>query len=245
MHRVLLPSCSRLTRNLLGSSEQTKFLPWLLPARSMFIQVQDTPNPMTLKFLPGVPVLGEPNRTIDFTSVSEAKKSPLALQLFRVDGVKRVFFGEDFITLTKLDEDTDWAVMKPEIFATIMDYFASGKAILSDDTPESPSDTAILPDDDDTVAMIKELLDSRVRPMVQEDGGDITYLGFEDGVVKLKLKGSCTGCPSSSITLKSGIKHMLQFYVPDVRDVIEVHDEADSIVEKELEKLEKKLGVVE
>uniref|UniRef100_A0A915B7A6 NFU1 iron-sulfur cluster scaffold homolog, mitochondrial n=2 Tax=Parascaris univalens TaxID=6257 RepID=A0A915B7A6_PARUN len=208
--------------------------------RSMFIQVQETPNPLTLKFLPGEPVLGPGRGTMDFTSVSDAKRSPLALQLFRVDGVKRIFFGEDFITVTKVDEETDWAVMKPEIFATIMDFLQTGKAIINDgEVPDGSMDTMILPDDDDTVAMIKELLESRVKPMVQEDGGDIIYKGFHDGIVHLKLKGSCTGCPSSLITLKSGIKNMLQFYVPEVVDVIEMKDEEDLLIESALKKMEK------
>uniref|UniRef100_A0A0K0FWH2 NFU1 iron-sulfur cluster scaffold homolog, mitochondrial n=1 Tax=Strongyloides venezuelensis TaxID=75913 RepID=A0A0K0FWH2_STRVS len=209
----------------------------------MFIQTQETPNPLTLKFMPGKSILKDNSRTFEFTSVSDAKKSPLALQLFRIEGVKGVFFGEDFITITKKSEDLHWGVMKPEIFATIMDFLNSGKTILNEDFMESDeiTDTTILPEDDDTVAMIKELLESRIKPMVQEDGGDIIYKGFEDGIVKLKLQGSCTGCPSSQVTLKSGIKNMMQFYVPEVVDVIEVKDEEDNIIEKELEKLEDKL----
>lgn len=211
--------------------------------RSMFIQTQETPNPLTLKFVPGRSLLKENTKTYNFTSVSEAKQSPLALQLFRVDGVKGVFFGEDFITITKQSEDLHWGVMKPEIFATIMDFLNSGKAVINDEYVDldEVTDTTILPEDDDTVAMIKELLESRIKPMVQEDGGDVIYKGFEDGVVKLKLQGSCTGCPSSQVTLKSGIKNMMQFYVPEVKDVIEVKDESDDIIEKELEKLEEKL----
>ncbi|TKR73846.1 hypothetical protein L596_021104 [Steinernema carpocapsae] len=231
----VLQSASRLSNN-----------PGIQPSfsRSLFIQVQDTPNPMTLKFLPGQQVLDDGSRTFNFATVSEAKQSPLALQLFRVDGVKGVFFGEDFITITKNSEDTEWSLMKPDIFATIMDFLQSGKPVITElsAADQEPSDTTILPHDDDVVAMIKELLESRVRPMVQEDGGDITYLGFEDGVVNLKLKGSCTGCPSSSVTLKSGIKNMLQFYVPEVKDVVEVKDEADDLVEEQLKKFEKTLG---
>uniref|UniRef100_A0A0N5B6H2 NFU1 iron-sulfur cluster scaffold homolog, mitochondrial n=1 Tax=Strongyloides papillosus TaxID=174720 RepID=A0A0N5B6H2_STREA len=224
----LIAKCNNISRNFI---------------RSMFIQTQETPNPLTLKFMPGKSILKDNSRTFDFTSVSEAKKSPLALQLFRIEGVKGVFFGEDFITITKQSEDLHWGVMKPEIFATIMDFLNSGKSILNEDFVESDeiTDTTILPEDDDTVAMIKELLESRIKPMVQEDGGDIIYKGFEDGIVKLKLQGSCTGCPSSQVTLKSGIKNMMQFYVPEVVDVIEVKDEEDDIIEKELEKLEDKL----
>ncbi|KAK0399898.1 hypothetical protein QR680_003264 [Steinernema hermaphroditum] len=237
---------ARIFRSAVASSRiiQPSSSTLLISDRSIFIQVQDTPNPMTLKFLPGQQILGDGASTYDFSSVSQAKASPLAMQLFRVDGVKSVFFGEDFITITKQSEDTEWALMKPDIFATIMDFLQSGKPIITDVSAadQGPTDTTILPDDDDVVAMIKELLESRVRPMVQEDGGDITYKGFEDGVVKLKLKGSCTGCPSSSVTLKAGIKNMLQFYVPEVKDVVEVKDEADDLIEKELEKFEKTLG---
>uniref|UniRef100_A0AC35UHE4 NFU1 iron-sulfur cluster scaffold homolog, mitochondrial n=1 Tax=Rhabditophanes sp. KR3021 TaxID=114890 RepID=A0AC35UHE4_9BILA len=213
----------------------------------MFIQTQETPNPLTLKFLPGKSILKESSKTYDFATVSTAKQSPLALQLFRVDGVKAVFFGEDFITITKKSEDIHWGVMKPEIFATIMDYLNSGKAIISDElaNSEAITDTTILDEDDDTVAMIKELLESRIKPMVQEDGGDIIYKGFKDGILQLKLQGSCTGCPSSQITLKSGIKNMMQFYVPEVKDVVEVKDESDDIVEQEFKKLEKELGIVD
>uniref|UniRef100_A0A0K0E128 NFU1 iron-sulfur cluster scaffold homolog, mitochondrial n=1 Tax=Strongyloides stercoralis TaxID=6248 RepID=A0A0K0E128_STRER len=215
------------------------FLQFINPKRT----TQETPNPLTLKFVPGRSLLKENTKTYNFTSVSEAKQSPLALQLFRVDGVKGVFFGEDFITITKQSEDLHWGVMKPEIFATIMDFLNSGKAVINDEYVDldEVTDTTILPEDDDTVAMIKELLESRIKPMVQEDGGDVIYKGFEDGVVKLKLQGSCTGCPSSQVTLKSGIKNMMQFYVPEVKDVIEVKDESDDIIEKELEKLEEKL----
>ncbi|CAJ0574582.1 unnamed protein product, partial [Mesorhabditis spiculigera] len=211
--------------------------------RNMYIQVQDTPNPLTLKFLPGQTLINEENRTYEFANVSAAKASPLALQLFRIDGVKSVFFGQDFVTITKKNEETEWGLMRPHIFATIADYIQSGKPLITEGQVPEYSDTAILDTDDDTVAMIKELLESRVRPMVQEDGGDITYVGFDDGVVKLKLKGSCTGCPSSSVTLKNGIQNMLQFYVPEVKDVIEVKDAEDAIIEDQLKRIEKKLGI--
>ena len=182
--------------------------------RSMFIKTQDTPNPSSLKFLPGAKVLE--HGTLDFPTVSSAQKSPLAKLLFRIEGVQGVFFGGDFITVTKVDDDNyEWKVMKPEIFATIMDFFHSGLPIVHDDAVPS-GDTEILEDDDDTVAMIKELLDTRIRPTVQEDGGDIVYMGFDDGVVKLKMQGSCTSCPSSVVTLKNGVQNMLQFYIPEV-----------------------------
>ncbi|XP_022100228.1 NFU1 iron-sulfur cluster scaffold homolog, mitochondrial-like [Acanthaster planci] len=208
-------------------------------ARSMFIQTQDTPNPNSLKFIPGVPVLDQ-GGTVDFPSARTAHSSPLARLLFRIDGVKSVFFGSDFITITKVDDDTtEWAVMKPEIYATIMDFFTSGLPVMTDEQPAA--DTEVHEDDDDTVAMIKELLDTRIRPTVQEDGGDIVYMGFEDGIVKLKMQGACTSCPSSVLTLKSGVQNMLQFYVPEVVGVEQIEDEADQVANEEFNKLEEKL----
>ncbi|KAE9554123.1 hypothetical protein FO519_002660 [Halicephalobus sp. NKZ332] len=200
---------------------------------------------MTLLFDPGEKILDSSGRTYEFASATSAKQSPLAIQLFRVEGVKRVFFGEDFISITKENEDDDWAIMKPKIFATIMDYLQTGKPVITDmeELSSQPTDTTILPEDDDVVAMIKELLESRIKPMVQGDGGDVIYMGYDDGVVKLKLQGACTGCPSSSVTLKSGIKNMVQFYIPEVKDVIEVVDEKDSLAEKALDEFERtKLG---
>lgn len=142
----------------------------------------------------------------------------------------------------KVDDDSfDWKLMKPEIYATIMDFYTSGLPIVNDSAKPS-SDTEIFEDDDETVAMIKELLDTRIRPTVQEDGGDIIYVGFEDGIVKLKLQGSCTSCPSSIVTLKNGVQNMLQFYIPEVVAVEQVVDKADEIAELEFLKLEEKLG---
>ncbi|VDN04122.1 unnamed protein product [Thelazia callipaeda] len=201
--------------------------------RNVFIQVQETPNPATLKFNPGRAVLGKGKGTLDFFNFSSAKKSPLAMKLFRIDGVKSILFGSDYITITKKDESDEWAVLKPEIFAILMDYFQSEKPIVNEgEIPENPKDTEIQPEDSDTVAMIKELLECRVKPMVQEDGGDVVFKGYYDGVVHLKMQGSCTGCPSSSVTLQSGIKNMLQFYVPEIRDVVEVKDEVADSIEK-------------
>uniref|UniRef100_A0A8C1V2P7 NFU1 iron-sulfur cluster scaffold homolog, mitochondrial n=1 Tax=Cyprinus carpio TaxID=7962 RepID=A0A8C1V2P7_CYPCA len=149
-------------------------------------------------------------------------------QLFSIDGVKSVFYGPDFITITKADNETEWRVIKPDVFATIIDFFTSGLPVVNEaDAPRA--NTASSEDDDEVVAMIKEVLDTRIRPTVQEDGGDVVYQGFEDGIVKLKLQGSCTSCPSSIITLKSGIQNMLQFYVPEVEGV-----EQDVDVEKEV-----------
>ncbi|KAL1462544.1 hypothetical protein WDU94_014373 [Cyamophila willieti] len=206
---------------------------------SMFIQTQDTPNPNSLKFIPGVPVLEEPGQTIDFPTGQSAYCSPLGKLLFRIEGVKSVFFGHEFITVTKQDDDVDWKLLKPEIFATIMDFFSSGLPVLTDTQPSS--DTAIHEDDDETVQMIKELLDTRIRPTVQEDGGDIQFISFEDGVVKLKMQGSCTSCPSSVVTLKNGVQNMLQFYIPEVVAVEQIEDEMQIMTKHEFEKLEKKL----
>ncbi|NXS77452.1 NFU1 protein, partial [Erpornis zantholeuca] len=201
---------------------------WHRAVRGMFIQTQDTPNPNSLKFIPGREVLE--SRTMEFSTPAAAYCSPLARQLFRIEGVKSVFFGPDFITITKESEDLDWNLLKPDIYATIMDFFASGLPVVTDEAPRT--DTAASEEDDEVVLMIKELLDTRIRPTVQEDGGDVIYKGFEDGIVQLKLQGSCTSCPSSIITLKNGIQNMLQFYIPEVEGVEQVVDDDDD-VEKE------------
>ncbi|KRY31282.1 NFU1 iron-sulfur cluster scaffold -like protein, mitochondrial, partial [Trichinella spiralis] len=204
--------------------------------RSMYIQVMETPNPHSLKFLPGIPVL--PGRTAEFPNRPSAENSPLARAIFRIKGVKSVFFGEDFITVTKNSEVKDWVTMKPEIFSTIMDFFTSKQDIIIDDSTEKDA----ADDDNDTVAMIKDLLNTRIRPTVQDDGGDVVFMGFDDGIVKLKLQGACTGCPSSVYTLKNGIENMLKFYVPEVKGVEQVVDEVEEIAEKEFQKLETKLN---
>ncbi|XP_020513075.1 NFU1 iron-sulfur cluster scaffold homolog, mitochondrial [Labrus bergylta] len=197
---------------------------WVIPGRTMFVQTQDTPNPNSLKFLPGRTVLE--SGTLNFAGPRDAHCSPLARQLFRIDGVKGVFLGPDFITISKADDNMEWKVIKPDVFAAIMDFFTSGLPVVNEDSKPN-ADTAPSDDDDEVVAMIKELLDTRIRPTVQEDGGDVLYRGFEDGIVKLKLQGSCTSCPSSIITLKSGIQNMLQFYVPEVESVEQVKDEEE------------------
>ncbi|KAL3273673.1 hypothetical protein HHI36_015103 [Cryptolaemus montrouzieri] len=205
---------------------------------NMFVQTQETPNPNSLKFLPGVKVL-ESGQTIDFPNSQAAYCSPLGKLLFRIEGVKSVFMGPDFITVTKSDDDIEWKILKPEIFATIMDFFVSGLPVLKDAQPNS--DTQINEDDSEIVQMIKELLDTRIRPTVQEDGGDIIFLGYDNGIVKLKMQGACTSCPSSIVTLKNGVQNMLQFYIPEVVAVEQVKDEADKVSESEFEKIEKKL----
>lgn len=178
----------------------------------MFIQTETTPNPLTLKFIPGLPVNdGEP---IAFTDKNSARCSPLAEALFAIKEINAVFLGSDFITVTK-SVDSQWDLLKPEVLTTIMEHFVSGKPVFSEG--ETPArDTDVSDDDSELVKQIKELIETRVRPAVAQDGGDIVYRGFEDGIVKLELHGSCSGCPSSSVTLKNGIESMLKHYIPEV-----------------------------
>lgn len=194
--------------------------------RSMFIQTQSTPNPMSLMFYPGKPVMEV--GSADFPNARVAMNSPLAKSLFGIDGITRVFFGSDFVTITK-SEEASWDFLKPEIFAAIMDFYSSGKPLFLDSNVAASMDTAIHEDDSEIVAMIKELLETRIRPAVQDDGGDIEYHGFDPdtGIVKLKMQGACSGCPSSSVTLKSGIENMLMHYVPEVKGVEQELDIGD------------------
>lgn len=194
----------------------------------MFIQTEKTPNPSSLKFLPGVEVLPERYGSGMFFEKGdrEYQKSPLAVRLFTIEGVTAVFLGRDFITVTK-GPDEAWAPLKTLIFGAVMDAFGDGIEVMTDAPPVS--DTTILDEDDEIVAMIKELLETRIRPAVQEDGGDIFYVDFDHGtgIVRLRLAGSCQGCPSSSVTLKSGVENMLQHYIPEVTSVEQVDpDEA-------------------
>jgi Fe-S cluster biogenesis protein NfuA len=192
----------------------------------MFIQMQETPNPNSVKFLPGCDVLK--NATMDFPNPKAASCSPLAKSLFQVKGVKGVFFGSDFITITKEDDDIEWSLIKPDIFAAVMDFFTTGQPVITDAPQSSAVDeVSYSSEDEETIAMIKELLDTRIRPTVQDDGGDIVFMGFEEGVVKLKMQGSCTSCPSSVVTLRNGVQNMLQFYVPEVMGVVQVDDEGN------------------
>ena len=177
----------------------------------MFIQTETTPNPNTLKFLPGQDVLGL--GTAEFTDAVKAANSPLAALLFAIDGVSGVFLGSDFITVSKA-ETGDWATLKTLVLAGIMDHYASGKPVILESVSETGSD-----DQDPIVVKIKDLLETRVRPSVAQDGGDITFDRFENGVVYLHMKGSCAGCPSSTATLKHGIENMLKYYVPEVTSV--------------------------
>ena len=175
----------------------------------MFIQTESTPNPLTLKFLPGVPVM--PSGTLFITSREQAKTSPLAATLFAVEGVSAVFFGSDFITVTK-NEESHWEALKPILLTVIMDHFVAGKPVMGA-AQAAAEDSA---GDSELEKQIRELIDTRVRPAVAQDGGDIVFRGFKDGIVSLELHGSCSGCPSSTVTLKNGIENMLKHYVPEV-----------------------------
>ena len=182
----------------------------------MFIQTEATPNPATLKFLPGRSVL---EGTLEMTSREQAVKSPLAEKLFGVPNVSGVFFGSDFITVTK--SDGEWQQLKPLILGAIMEHYMSGAPLLRDGEQAGDSDEAEFFDaaDAETVKTIKELIETRVRPAVANDGGDITFRGFKEGVVFLSMKGACSGCPSSMATLKHGIQNLLRHFVPDVTEV--------------------------
>jgi len=183
----------------------------------MFIQTEQTPNPQTLKFLPGKVVMDE--GTAFFQNIDKTTNSPLAKRLFGVDGVTGVFFGSDFITITKNDS-LDWQLMKPAILGAIMDHFNSEEPTINNETKDKGKKSLLEnPEDSDIVKQIKELLDTRVRPAVAMDGGDIIYDNFKDGIVYLHMQGACSGCPSSTATLKMGIENMLKHYVPEVKEV--------------------------
>lgn len=181
----------------------------------MFIQTENTPNPNTMKFLPGQDVLGD--KTAFFTDSENAKASPLASALFVLKDIRAVFFGGDFITVTKT-ESSDWDVLKPQILTTVMEHYQSGLPLMGGaSTGESgAAEITYSADDQEIVDTIKELIETRVRPAVAQDGGDIVFHSFVEGIVKLEMHGSCSGCPSSTATLKSGIENMLKHYVPQV-----------------------------
>ena len=181
----------------------------------MFIETEQTPNPATLKFLPGRRVMAQ--GTADFAGAEAAHRSPLAERLFQVEGVTGVFLGSDFVTVTKAEGKT-WQVLKPAILGIIMEHFAANRPVLLVGE-DATSETRAGEDDDEIVAQIKELIETRVRPAVAQDGGDIIFQGFRDGVVYLYMQGSCSGCPSSTATLKMGIENMLRHYVPEVVEV--------------------------
>ncbi len=186
----------------------------------MFIQTEQTPNPETLKFIPGCPVLDA--TTASFTKDEEATRSPLAQRLFGIDGVTAVFLGADFISVSK-ETGKDWIILKPPILGAIMEHFTAGHPVLLADTsgPETENTSETTQDnaDNSIESQIKELLDTRIRPAVAMDGGDIVFSTYSDGIVYLKLQGACSGCPSSTATLKMGIENMLRHYIPEVTEV--------------------------
>ena len=178
----------------------------------MFIQTETTPNPATLKFLPGRTVMDK--GTADFATAEAAERSPLARRLFLVDGVTGVFLGSDFVTITKRD-DKEWLLLKPVLLGIIMEHFTANRPMIE----AGPAADEVEGEDDELVLQIKELLDTRIRPAVAQDGGDIIFRGFDKGIVYLHMQGSCSGCPSSTATLKMGIENMLRHYVPEVVEV--------------------------
>jgi Fe-S cluster biogenesis protein NfuA len=189
----------------------------------MFIQTESTPNPQTLKFLPGHEVAGD--SPLDFAEPEHAQASPLARVLFDITGVRRVYFGADFVAITKSDA-VDWAHVKPSILAVIMDHFVSGQPLVDPGAaaPEAAAAEQYEGDAAEIVEQIRELIETRVRPAVAQDGGDITFHSWvhDEGLVRLHMKGACAGCPSSTLTLKQGIENMLRHYVPEVRAVEQV-----------------------
>lgn len=183
----------------------------------MYIQTEQTPNPETLKFLPGQPI--SPYEPLEFSSDAEAEFAPMAQRLFVINGVKTVFLGSDFITVTKA-VDQNWDDLTPAIISAIMDHFMANMPILLEDPNADYSEEEFFEEDDkDLVLAIKELIDTRIRPAVAQDGGDIVFKGFKAGIVYLRMKGACAGCPSSSMTLKSGIENLLRHFIPEVVSV--------------------------
>lgn len=184
----------------------------------MFIQTEATPNPATLKFIPGKPVLSTGTR--DYRDAEKASaESPLAGRIFEVDGVTGVFFGSDFISVTK--DDSEWQHLKPAILGAIMEHYLSGAPVVGDASAGVPdgADEFYDSEDEEIVGTIKELLETRVRPAVAQDGGDITFQGFRDGIVFLSMRGACAGCPSSTATLRHGIENLLKHFIPEVQEV--------------------------
>ena len=187
----------------------------------MFIQTEATPNPATLKFLPGRTVLEE--GSADFREPSQATESPLAQRLFEIPGVSGVFFGHDFVTITREERDSDgfdWQHLKPAILGAIMEHFSSGAPVMTAGEHGGDQEEEFFSEGDSQIVdTIKELLDTRVRPAVAQDGGDITFRGYQDGTVYLHMRGACSGCPSSTATLKYGIQNLLRHFIPEVREV--------------------------
>lgn len=208
-----------INRLLIGNIRNYKFQQPLLRVswRNLFIQTAETPNEHALKFIPSMPIMGE-GQTREFLSGREAACSPLAVKLFSIDGIRSVMYGPNFITVEK--SGNDWSLLKPEIFSILTEYLTNGTPIFSEES-ELSNDMEIDENDDEVVAMIKELIFTRIRPAIQDDGGDIEFVKFreEDGTVFLKLKGACRSCDSSSVTLKNGIESMLKHYIEEIQAV--------------------------
>ena len=214
-------------------------IPFMKQIRNMFIQAEPTPNPNSIKFHPGRNVMSD-SQTKDFRDASSSHISPLARQLFQLEGVKGVFFGSDFITVTK-NANFQWPLLKPEIYAIIMDFFSKDEPLFTKAPDVETQPPATVSEDSELVRMIRELLDTRIRPSIQEDGGDIEYKGFRDGIVYVKLQGSCVGCPSSVATLRNGIENMLMHYIPEVRGLEQITEEYEKLGMEEFKKLEDQL----
>lgn len=216
-------------------------------SRSLFIQTESTPNEHSLKFKPGMAVTGT-NRIIEYLEPKTARKgSELASELFQIEGVRAIMFGNDFITVTKA-ADMEWPHLKPAVFATLMDYLSRGRPLFRESETVQAEEEAQgerervvktrYGADAETVLMIMEILDTRVRPAVQDDGGDVQFVDFKEGVVELQLRGACRSCSSSVITLKNGIENLLMHYVPEVTEVRQVEDEAERASEEYFNKIE-------
>lgn len=229
-------SQSKRWKPLVGKTCGAVRHPWIQThqRRSLFIQTEETPNPASLKFIPGETVL-DPNEgygaTMDFKKSDSLSNSPLAKRLFRLNGVENIMFGEGFVSVNKTDS-VSWSQLKPEIFACLMDFFDTGKQAVTgpkvgDDQTSNNND--VTDEDDEIVVLVKELLEERIRPMVQEDGGDIFFHSYDSdtGIVIVRLAGSCEGCPSSTVTLKNGVENMLMHYIPEVSRVDQYIDDAE------------------
>lgn len=212
--------------------------------RSLFIQTSDTPNENAVKFLPSIDILRGPNETREYLNGREAAKtSPLAVKLFAVDGVKSVMFGGNFITIEKRPNSKDWPLLKPEIFLILTEYLTNGEPVVyyeeDGGSPGISKDVEINENDDEVVSMIKELIFTRIKPAIQDDGGDIEFVKFDEdtGTVYLRLMGACRSCDSSSVTLKNGIESMMKHYIEEVETVEQIEDEIeeDEIEEDELD----------
>lgn len=198
--------------------------------RNLFIQTAETPNENAIKFLPSVPILKE-SETREFLSGREAACSPLAMKIFGVDGVRSIMLGSNFITIEKAGEHFEWALLKPEIFSIITECLTNGTPIISE--TELSKDMGFDEEDDEVISMIKELIFTRIRPAIQDDGGDIEFVSFEEdsGIVYLRLKGACRSCDSSSVTLKNGIESMLKYYIEEVNEVRPVDESGEEDME--------------